>query len=212
MSTDTIPSPPVKTCDVCRRLNFCELVRDAWMCWDLCAKGMKAVIEEIETKDVPKQRADGRDEWATPWEVFYNICEIWNLTPDIDLFADANNTKCERFLTIEHDALSQPWHELGTVGWLQPPYSQPIMTLAIEKAIFESHFGFNSLFLLPDNIDHEWYDLILPYEHKPWRNPNQKPGSKTYRIKFEPPAGIKPSTPRYGNIHGVIRDPWRAVL
>jgi phage N-6-adenine-methyltransferase len=174
---------------------------------------MSTFVREPVTAE---QRADGHDEWATPWHVYNVICDHWKLEPTIDLFADSSNTKCYAYYTAEQDALKQDWAGSGhKVGWLQPPYSQPILSLAIEKAIFEARRGFTSVYLLPDWTDRTWcLDLMERYpEFKFWRDLD-KPNAKQHRIKFLPPPGIKPSSPRYGNIHGVIRSEinWRELL
>lgn len=154
-------------------------------------------------------RTDGRDEWMTPTIVFMDICEYWNTFPAIDLFASLSNKHCPFYYDELKDALKQDWYrdamrlEYPPTGWLQPPYSQPILTLSIEKAIEEARKGFTSLFLLPDWTDRGWFDLLrLNSHYKHWRDP--RPHIKTHRVKFIPPDGIKRSSPRYGNVHGYI--------
>ena len=153
------------------------------------------------------QREDGRDEWATPEAAYKAICERWQLQPTLDVCASADNTKCASFITAQENALDRHWGSAevlrgfpylkltSAVCWMNPPYSQPLMTRFIEKAIEQSKYGAITVFLLPSNVDQKWYhELIKPYPHEFWQG----------RIKFEPPPGIKPSSPRYGNIHGVI--------
>jgi phage N-6-adenine-methyltransferase len=144
-----------------------------------------------------------RDCWATPSLIYEEICKRWNLAPLLDVCADVRNTKCEHYLTAKQDALQVDWTwylratGLAPVFWMNPPYSQPLMTRFIEKAIEESKRGGTTLFLLPAWVDQGWYhDLIRPYPHE----------FKRGRIKFEPPSGVKSSSPRYGNIHGVISE------
>lgn len=155
------------------------------------------------------QRADGRDEWATPNYIYEELCAYWNVWPQIDMFASLQNRKCGHHFGFDtpFDAFRTDWfgyaeaNNLDPYGWLQPPYSQPTLTDSIAKAIKEASKGFTSLFLLPSNVDQTWYhDMILDeYSHRPYRG----------RIKFEPPPGIKASTPRYGNIHGVIEPDYQ---
>lgn len=139
-------------------------------------------------------REDGRDEWSTPEREYAKICHHWNVRPTLDVCASIENTKCPSFISAETDALTVSWD--AHACWMNPPYSQPLMTKFIEKAIHEAKFGAVTLFLLPAWVDQNWYhDLIKPYPHEFWRG----------RIKHLPPPGVKPSSPRHGSIHGVIR-------
>lgn len=149
-----------------------------------------------------------RNTWATPWNVYEKICQRWQVKPSIDLAADVENSKCEHHITEFMNSLKVDWMEFANcyhvpyTGWMNPPYSQPLMTEFIEKALAESKRGFTTVFLLPSWVDQNWYhDLILGQpnvEHEIWRG----------RIRHIPPAGVKPSSPRYGSIHGVIRGQW----
>jgi phage N-6-adenine-methyltransferase len=164
---------------------------------------------EAQRSSVILERPDGRDRWATPWREFGMICQQWGLTPSLDVAADASNHKCDFYLTAEQDALSVDWTEycaylgLPLIGWLNCPYSQPLMTRFIEKAIFEAEKGFSSIFLLPDSTDDVFFDLIQPFPHKFWRDP-EKTQNRRQRIRFLPPPGIKATNPSFGNVHGVI--------
>lgn len=156
------------------------------------------------------EREDGRDRWSTPWTWYRMITGHWNLEPTIDVCADQFNSKCQYFITEQENALLADWFklaqdlEVAPIGWMNPPYTTDLMIALINKAIEESLKGFTTVFLLPSNVDRPWYhDLILEgdggagYEHKIIKG----------RIPFDPPPPIKPSSPRYGNIHGVIRPP-----
>lgn len=58
------------------------------------------------------------DEYETPNELFYSICERYNIIPDLDVAANKNNTKCKRFLT---DGLNRRW--IAAAVWCNPPHS-----------------------------------------------------------------------------------------
>lgn len=161
----------------------------------------------------PEQRTDGRDEWATPDDVKDGICDRWSLKPQVDVFASKENAKCPLYITKEMDSFKIDWvefanaHGVDPIFWLQPPYSQPILTMAIERSILMAQKGGISLFLLPAWTDRSWYLNLINqrFLHEFWRDPNLKDGQQTHRIKFIPKGSIKPSSPRDGSIHGVIR-------
>lgn len=141
-------------------------------------------------------RADGRDEWKTPAIVYNRICQHWNVVPQVDLFASEFDTKCKWFITEEQNSFTVNWSDTYMTGWMNPPYSEPILTMAVEKAVEQAFQGFQTVFLLPNFTDRPWFNkYIKHFEHDFW------PG----RIKFEAPEWIVPSSPRYGNVHGVIR-------
>lgn len=147
-------------------------------------------------------RADGRDEWATPVDVYEKICKTWELTPSIDVCASILNRKCPLYIDAAQDALKEDWigfareWKVEPIFFMNPPYSQPLMTEFIKKAIEVSYQDGITIFLLPAFPDQAWYHNYIEYRpHMFWRG----------RIKFDPPGGIKASSPRYGNVHGVIR-------
>lgn len=61
-------------------------------------------------------------EWPTPQYVFDTLDREFHFT--LDVCANADNHKCDRYFDIEHDGLSQDWH--GEVCWMNPPYGRPI--------------------------------------------------------------------------------------
>lgn len=197
-----------RLCDTCRKEASCRQLGEGWYCYDSCYKQAK----EAAKRNNAEQREDGRDEWATGWREYGIIRNEWKLQPSLDVAASADNTKCFDYITKEQDALKQDWRPANGVVWLQPPYSSPLLELFIEKALFESTAnGIACMYLLPDWTDRAWFDLIEPFPHKFWRDPD-KPLAKQHRIKHVPPnPSIKPGSPRYGSVHGVI-DVWRKFV
>lgn len=53
-----------------------------------------------------------RDDWETPQWLYDLIDEIWGI--EIDVAANDENHKCDRYFTKEQDALKQSWG--GGVG------------------------------------------------------------------------------------------------
>lgn len=61
------------------------------------------------------------DDWATPQDFFDKPDGEFHFT--LDVCADKNNHKCEKYYTKEQDGLSQSWN--GVV-WCNPPYGREI--------------------------------------------------------------------------------------
>lgn len=91
------------------------------------------------------------DQWATPQEFFDKLNEEFRFT--LDVCADPDNAKCERFYTKEQDGLSQPW---TGVCWCNPPYGREI-GLWVRKAFFASVNGATVVMLLPARTDTKWF-------------------------------------------------------
>lgn len=61
------------------------------------------------------------DDWATPQDFYDKLNEEFHF--NLDVCATQQNTKCEKFYTIEDDGLKQPW--IGNI-WCNPPYGKTI--------------------------------------------------------------------------------------
>jgi phage N-6-adenine-methyltransferase len=91
----------------------------------------------------------------------------------LDVAASAENTKCERFYTIEDDGLAQSW--AGERVWCNPPYSS--IEPWIDKAWHE-HPTTLGIVMLPANRTEQgwWQRHIEPYRH----------GGHGLRVEFLP--------------------------
>ena len=76
----------------------------------------------------------GKDDWETPPTFFAALNKEFRFT--IDVAADANNHKCERFYTEHENGLVQNWG--GETVWLNPPYSSRQQDEWVKKAAAES--------------------------------------------------------------------------
>jgi phage N-6-adenine-methyltransferase len=90
----------------------------------------------------------GSDERPTPDEIFNPLNEEFRFT--VDVAANEDNAKCERFYTIHDDGLSQDWN--GEVVWCNPPYSET--RLWVEKANLSNA---TTVMLLPVATDTFWF-------------------------------------------------------
>lgn len=70
---------------------------------------------------------DVGDQWRTPDSLFWGINAMFGPIT-LDLFADADNAKCDAYYTAEDNALTQDWSErlkeLGGAAYANPPYSR----------------------------------------------------------------------------------------
>lgn len=89
------------------------------------------------------------DNWATPQD-FFNKMEILYGKFDLDVCADKNNAKCEKFYTIDDDGLNQEWN--GKC-WMNPPYGRTIGKW-VKKA---AECGSEVVALLPARTDTRWF-------------------------------------------------------
>lgn len=91
-------------------------------------------------------------EWETPIALFNKYNAIYNF--NIDVCANANNTKCEKYYSVEQNGLIQTWE--GNC-WMNPPYGREI-TKWIEKAYSETKDGrCKVVALLPSRTDTKWF-------------------------------------------------------
>lgn len=90
-------------------------------------------------------------EWETPQHVFDVLNEEFNFT--LDVCANEQNHKCDRYFTEEDDGLSQKW--IGTC-WMNPPYGKTIGEW-VRKAELESRMGNTVVCLLPVRSDTKWW-------------------------------------------------------
>lgn len=90
-------------------------------------------------------------EWATPADFFATVEKRFSF--NLDVCATAENTKCDRFFSIEDDGLSQEW---WGCCWMNPPYGREIgkwMRKAYESALA----GATVVCLVPARTDTAWW-------------------------------------------------------
>ncbi len=67
--------------------------------------------------------SSNKHDYETPDNLFSQLNSIFKFK--IDLAADENNYKCEKYLSIKDNSLEDPWLYKGW-GWLNPPYGRDI--------------------------------------------------------------------------------------
>ena len=78
--------------------------------------------EEEEEKEELKVQKFIREDYTTRTWVFKLICQEFEVQPEVDLFADAANRRCEKYFDVQLDALKMKWPE-DKVLWANPPWS-----------------------------------------------------------------------------------------
>lgn len=94
------------------------------------------------------------DMWETPQDFFDELNKEFDFT--LDVCANSENAKCEKFYTKERNGLKYPWCTSGSV-WCNPPYGKGIEEWV--KKAFEDSYKFNQkiVMLLPARTDTKWF-------------------------------------------------------
>jgi len=93
------------------------------------------------------------DLWYTPQDFF----EKWNKNIGgftLDVCANDENAKCQKYFTELDDGLSKDWS--GDICWMNPPYGRSIGKW-MEKAYKESLKGATVVCLVPSRTDTKWW-------------------------------------------------------
>ena len=96
-----------------------------------------------------------KQDWETPARLFAALDGEFHF--EMDLAADALNTKCPRYLSAEQNALQEDWNG---VCWLNPPYGQgqQRLSLWVRKAYEEARKpSCTVVALLPARTNTEWW-------------------------------------------------------
>lgn len=93
--------------------------------------------------------------YETPQLLFDKINEEFNFT--LDVCADVNTFKCDKYFDEEIDGLSQDWS--NDICWMNPPYDSCYEW--IEKAHKECQKGATVVALVPARTDTKWFHNIV---------------------------------------------------
>jgi len=92
------------------------------------------------------------DEWFTPQNFFDLVKKDYGVF-DIDVCANKENAKCEKYFDKEIDGLSQDWNG---ACWMNPPYGKEISKW-MKKAYESSLNGAFVVCLVPARTDTAWW-------------------------------------------------------
>lgn len=92
------------------------------------------------------------DEFWTPKSLYEDLCKHYNFYPNLDAAANADNTKCEHFLT---NALYEEWiiHQpTQTRVWCNPPHSQTAMFVMRAGWQYAKYENLEIMMIVPANF------------------------------------------------------------
>ena len=103
-----------------------------------------------------KNKFDGvKTVWATPNDFFQPLHEEFGFT--LDVAADINNTKVNRFFDELSDGLKQNWS--NEVCWCNPPYNRNVPKW-IQKAKDETKRNATSVLLILAKTNTKWFHTL----------------------------------------------------
>jgi phage N-6-adenine-methyltransferase len=104
--------------------------------------------------------ASDRGDYPTPHRLFQWISRSFGGPFDLDVCADAQNTKVKRFFTLEQDALKRRW--IAKNAFMNPPFSRPIMQKFLAKGRQELAAGRLERLtcLLPIDVTAAWFQWV----------------------------------------------------
>lgn len=92
-------------------------------------------------------------EWETPQWLFDQLDEEFHFT--IDVAANQENHKCDRYYTKEDDGLSKSWE--GETVWLNPPYGLEVRRWMRKAWEEHNQHGITIVTLVPSRTDVAWF-------------------------------------------------------
>jgi|SRR6185312_10151181 len=92
------------------------------------------------------------DDWATPQDLFDEICDGFKIVFDVDVCASKENAKVPMFWSKEQDGLKQDW--TGLKCWMNPPYGREIGKWVDKAATGGAE---TVVALLPARTDTKWF-------------------------------------------------------
>lgn len=95
--------------------------------------------------------SSGSVDWETPQNLFDEYDQQFHFT--LDVCANSENAKCEKYFTVGDDGLSQDWQG---VCWMNPPYGREIGKW-MTKVYKSSLNGATVVCLIPARTDTRWW-------------------------------------------------------
>lgn len=89
---------------------------------------------------------------------------------NLDVAANAENAKCENYITKEENAIITPWHNrLGNLiqvfAFGNPPFSKPNIPEFVDKALEEAGYGVCSCLLIKSDTGTKSFKKLLTHKY-----------------------------------------------
>jgi len=97
-----------------------------------------------------------KTEYETPNSLFQPLKEEFNI--ELDVCANENNTKCEKFFSKEDDAFTKVW--IGNC-WMNPPFGKNMRKWAIKAWEESKKYGGTKVCLLPVRANTKWWNKVI---------------------------------------------------
>jgi len=97
------------------------------------------------------------DDYGTPPELYFQVCQKFNIFPTLDVCATEKNAKCSKFITQKEDSLLFEWDE---TFFMNPPYSR--VDHFMRKAYYQHlKHGVEGLILVFAKTDTKWWHNFI---------------------------------------------------
>lgn len=161
-----------------------------------------------------------RNDWETPGKIIHAInafAFMMNRRFVLDIAANFENKKCERFIGVDKNALTTKWDVWpDEFYWGNPPFVE--VEAFLEKAYQEYiNNGVEGIMLVPSSQETKWFrnkitarglrTLVIP-SRVSFLHPVTKEPASGNVVGSVLVAFIKPSTP----LPNILGEPWRGVL
>lgn len=147
-----------------------------------------------------RPRTNDRQRWATPAAFVRGVSRMLARAVDLDVCAEAHTAKAPRWFgpgsEIAEDAFDAPpwWQHLyspGGVSWDNPPFCNIGPFVVRHLSEIERTRSARALVLVPPRTDTRWWAALANHRQAGLH-------AITGRVRFEPPNGVKPSSPPGG--------------
>lgn len=121
---------------------------------------MSAAAATVSIRWRTQTTPSGTDRWHTPAALYLALDKEFGFT--VDVAADSDNAKCDRFLDREQDALEIEW--AGETVFCNPPYGRELARWVRKAMLSAQDGGATVVMVLPARTGNSWFhEYCLPH-------------------------------------------------